>query len=292
MIVSTASNNDISELSTLWQICFGDTEQYISAFMEDCFEPRNTVTVRENGVICSALYLLRGRVRISGEYFTAAYLYAACTHPDYRSKGFMGKALRFAEKLCADEGLDYICLVPAEDSLFDYYSSFGYVSAFEEKRLCVNRKQLELLSNGSACVDVPSAEDVALVYSDMLMGNDCFVWDIPELCYAMKENKNAECKSVAAFVDGRCTAYALFDEEDGTLLVRECASMHGCFSDLAAALLTKSDCESFSFRLPLGFPLSADNFEVSHNAMLLPLSKEAKAALKHIKNAYMGFTLG
>lgn len=292
MTVSIASNNDIAELSRLWQLCFGDTEEYISAFMRDCFEPQNTVTVRENGVMCSALYLLDGRVRISGEYFSAAYLYAACTHPDYRSKGLMGKALKFAERKCADEGIDYICLVPAEDSLFDYYSRFGYTSVFEEKGLLLNRRQLELLSNPSVRTGLPSGEDVLTVYSDMLAGDDCFVWSIPKLCYAIKENENAECKSVAAFTDNRCTAYAFFDEDGNKLIVRECAAAHGCFPDLAAALLKQSECESFSFRLPLGFPLSADRFEVRHNAMTLPLNERAKQALDHIKKAYIGFTLG
>ena len=132
MIISTALKEDIGELTDLWQTCFGDGDDYIGAFMRSRFVPERTLIGREDGKICSELYLLDGKVRIAGEAFEAAYLYAACTHLDFRSRGYMGELLRSAESLCCDSGLDYICLVPAEDSLFDYYSRFGYRPAFEE----------------------------------------------------------------------------------------------------------------------------------------------------------------
>lgn len=292
MTFSVASNNDISELSKLWRTCFGDTSEYVAAFMNDCFEPQNTIVVREDGVICSALYLIDGKVRISDEYFNAAYLYAACTHPDYRSRGFMGTALDFAELKCEEKGLDFICLVPAEESLFNYYSNFGYAISFEEKVLTLSRKQLELLSNRSVRIGVPDADDISSVFADMLLGEDCFVWETDKLSYAIKENANAECEITAAFSSGVCTAYALFYHEDGCTVVRECASVKGRFSDLASALLSKSTDNSFKFRLPLSYPLSADSFDVRCSAMLLPLNTKSREAIIHIKNAYMGFTLG
>ena len=125
MIISTASKDDIGELTALWQTCFGDDDDYIGACMRSRFAPELTPIGREDGEICSALYLLDGKVRIAGEAFAAEYLYAACTHPDFRSRGYMGELLCSAELLCRNSGLDYICLVPAEDSLFDYNSSYG-----------------------------------------------------------------------------------------------------------------------------------------------------------------------
>ena len=102
MIISTASKDDIGELTDLWQTCFGDDDDYIGAFMRSRFVPERTLIGREDGKICSALYLLDGKVRIAGEAFDAAYLYAACTHPDFRSRGYMGELLRSAESLCRD----------------------------------------------------------------------------------------------------------------------------------------------------------------------------------------------
>lgn len=292
MIISTSSKEDIGELTVLWQICFGDDDEYVGAFMRDRFVPEHTLVGREGGRICSALYLLRGKVRIAGEAFDAAYLYAACTHPDFRSRGYMGELLRSAEKLCRDSGLDYICLVPAEDSLFDYYSRFGYRAAFEEKLLTVERSHLELIADKSAELVPLAAEDMQIVRNACLCGIDCFVWDIDALRYAIDENANAGCKSVAASASGRCSAYALFDEENGTAIIRECAARRGCVPMLAHALLSASECDKFLFRLPLDFPLSADSFTTRSNAMLLPLNTDAASALNDIKNAYMGLTLG
>lgn len=292
MIVSIASKEDIGELTALWQLCFGDDRDYIGAFMRSRFVPERTLIGREDGRICSVLYLLDGKVRIAGEAFDAAYLYAACTHPDFRSRGYMGELLRSAESLCRDAGLDYICLVPAADSLFDYYSRFGYRPAFEEKLLKIDRRHLELVADGGAKIEELTAENMQTVRNACLCGIDCFVWDINALQYAIDENTNAGCKSVAASSSGRCSAYALFDEESETASIRECAARRGCVPVLAHALLSASNCSEFSFRLPLDFPLSADLFEVRNNAMLLSLNADSASALNDIKNAYMGLTLG
>lgn len=292
MTVSASTKEDIGELIALWRTCFGDDEEYISAFMRARFVPERTLVGREDGRICSVLYLLDGKVRIAGEAFEAAYLYAVCTHPDFRSRGCMGELLRAAESLCRDLGLDYICLVPAEDSLFDYYSRFGYRSAFEEKLMTVDRRHLELIADSGAQIVRLTSDGMQTVRNACLCGIDCFVWDIDALQYAIDENANTGCKSVAASSSGRCSAYALFDEEDGTAVIRECAARRGCVPVLAYALLCASDCDSFLFRLPLDFPLSADSFTTRNNAMLLPLNADSESALKDIKNAYMGLTLG
>ena len=110
MIISTALKEDIGELTDLWQTCFGDDDDYIGAFMRSRFVPERTLIGREDGKICSALYLLDGKVRIAGEAFDAAYLYAACTHPDFRSRGYMGELLRFAESLCRPD-MSFSCII-------------------------------------------------------------------------------------------------------------------------------------------------------------------------------------
>lgn len=70
MIVSIASKEDIGELTALWQLCFGDDRDYIGAFMRSRFVPERTLIGREDGRICSVLYLLDGKVRIAGRRLT------------------------------------------------------------------------------------------------------------------------------------------------------------------------------------------------------------------------------
>lgn len=293
MTVGCALTEDRNAILKLWQLCFGDNEDYINAFLDYRFKPENTLIARENGEICSMLFLLDGgKIRISGEEFSSAYLYAACTHPDKRSRGIMGKLLKAAQTKCRDGGLDYICLVPAEDSLFEYYAKYGYKSAFEEKRFSLARRQLELIADRNAEVGELTTQDMLSVRTASLSSSDCFIWDAAATDYALRENLNAECKSAAAFAGGRCTAYALFDENEDGLVIRECAARRGGVPSLAEALIRSSKAQNFLFRLPLDFPLSADNFIVQYNAMLLPLNDAAETALRDIKNAYMGLTLG
>jgi GNAT superfamily N-acetyltransferase len=57
---------------------------------------------------------------------TFQYIYAAATHPDYRSRGLFGELLRFALDTAKDKGYAGSFLHPAEPSLTAYYARFGY----------------------------------------------------------------------------------------------------------------------------------------------------------------------
>ncbi len=292
MTTGFAKQSEKESLADLWKVCFGDDDEYIAGFFENRFNPEETLVIREDGAVRSMLFLLPGEVKADGEMFSAAYLYAACTHPDCRGKGFMASLLSAAKEHCSQKGLDFICLVPAQESLFAYYAEHGYKNAFEEKILFLSRRQLRFIADEEAVVGKLTASDMFKVRSASLSSCDCFVWDESALEYALIENRLGEANDIACFEDGRCVAYALFYEEDEKLIVKECAARRGAFGALAKALLESTKCDVFFFRLPLDFPLSADEFKVRYNAMLLPLNQQAQIGMKNMQNAYMGLTLG
>ena len=76
------------------------------------------------------LFLLESSVCFQGQENRAAYLYAAATLPQYRSRGIMGGMIRFAADFCRSAGFHSIVLVPAEESLFGYYGRSGFKTAF------------------------------------------------------------------------------------------------------------------------------------------------------------------
>ncbi len=292
MTIGFAEQSEKTNLAELWKICFGDDDKYISGFFENRFKPEETLVIKEDGAVRSMLFLLSGAVKADGEIFSAAYLYGACTHPDYRGKGFMGALLDAAKDSCSKKGLDFICLVPAQESLFAYYAGHGYKNAFEEKTLFLSRRQLRFVADEEVEVGELTASEMFKVRQAALSSCDCFVWDKDAVEYAILENRLGDGGEVACFSEGRCVAYALFYEENEKLVIRECAARRGAFGTLAKALLDSTSCDVFFFRLPLMFPLSADEFKTRYNAMLLPLNFEAQAGMDNMQNAYMGLTLG
>ncbi len=58
------------------------------------------------------------------------YIYAAATLPEYEGQGIMTGLLDFCCKRAAAAGDAFSCLVPASDSLFQFYEKRGYRTLF------------------------------------------------------------------------------------------------------------------------------------------------------------------
>lgn len=113
----------------LWQEAFGDSEEYIR-FFHSSHRGCHCLTLTENGELTSALYLIDGKLYGEEGY----YLFAAATFKKHRGKGCMAHLLEKAKQFAIQNKRSFIALVPAEKSLFDYYSRFGYKTAFYAKR--------------------------------------------------------------------------------------------------------------------------------------------------------------
>lgn len=109
----------------LWSEAFGDTEEYIAFFLDNC-PSYESVGYFDDDKLVSMFFMLEGQ--ISG--YKCKYLYAACTDLKYRKQGIMEKLLTFAAEHYRSMGYDGIFLVPANEKLYSYYLKFGYISAF------------------------------------------------------------------------------------------------------------------------------------------------------------------
>lgn len=110
---------------SLWHEAFGDNEEYIRFFHDEhrsCY----CLMLSEGNELVSALYLIDGELCSRKGY----YLFAAATFKKFRGRGYMAQLLKKAEAFAKQSGRSFIALVPAEPSLFDYYSRFGYKASF------------------------------------------------------------------------------------------------------------------------------------------------------------------
>lgn len=291
-MIDFAVKDDINRLSALWRECFGDDEDYIRNFMKNRFIPRNTVVYRSNGDIRSQLFLLEGDLRIKSQKYHSLYVYAACTQQAYRGRGLMTALLDKVNELAHDRRADYVCLVPGEPELFDFYRRFGFITAFKKKRVTLERRRLEIIADGFAEPSEPNYLILGDFRSRCISSSDAFLWDGNAVEYAAKEN---------LLIGGGCVYYGepiqgyafLRSGNDGACVVYECCADENVLPKLLRLILNETRAESFTFYLPLDFPLGAesDGIELIENAMLLPVSDRAQAAFSDLDNAYFGLAL-
>lgn len=113
---------DRPQLKALWQLAFGDSEEYIDGFWERFLRADGCVVAEADGAVVSAMYVVPG-IRLlpcRESALTAGYTYALATLPAYRGHG-IGSAVYRAACEKALESADAACVLPAEESLYPFY---------------------------------------------------------------------------------------------------------------------------------------------------------------------------
>ena len=234
-----ATSADVPALRENWRLSFGDTDDYLDFFFSRRFEPENTLVACADGVVVSQLFLLPASLHAQKDTFSADYLFAAATHPDYRRQGIMASLIEYAKTLCAERGKDAIVLLPGTRELYDYYAQYGFVPAFYRRRQVLTRETL----SGIAQPALETA-DASAVIRKITTGRDGVVWDAHALDYALAEHR--------AF-RGACAA-----SENAFVSLSEDEAFFLCdpdrFGECASLLLGLSDLSRFTVICPPDMP--------------------------------------
>lgn len=139
-MIDFAGENDINALSGLWQSVFLEDKEVTEYFFKNIFADVMTPVIRINGEIVSSLFLLDCKI---GEY-KGKCVYCAMTKYTHRSKGYMKMLLDFSYDWCKENGFDFLVLVPAEKSLFDYYAKCGFSPFGVRRAYTINGEMPEI----------------------------------------------------------------------------------------------------------------------------------------------------
>jgi len=123
--------NKKQKLIELWRLCFDDTEDFIQLFFNRIYKEENALVIEVDGEIVSALHMIPYTMSFCNSELTVSYIAGACTHPDYREKGYMGELLEEAFHVMRQRDFDLTALIPANPSLFEYYRRHGYTEIFD-----------------------------------------------------------------------------------------------------------------------------------------------------------------
>lgn len=117
--------DDTKQIIKIWQQAFGDTDEEIIFFIENC-KNKSCLGFFENERLVSMMYLVE--CTCDGE--RSKYIYAACTLEDMQGRGYMSMLLDYCK-----ENFNSFCLIPADEKLVEFYYSRGLIDKTEIKYL-------------------------------------------------------------------------------------------------------------------------------------------------------------
>lgn len=254
-MIARAAREQIPELSALWTAVFGDGPDFLDPFFARVFVPDNTLVWIEGGRVVSALYILPYTIPNKGENLRAAYLYALATEPAWRGRKIMSQLIAESFRLCAARGYALSMLVPAKDSIFGFYRSFGFEDYFERVRIEKTREEMCALAEGSVPAKIvpASAAGVFRLYRQSpFCGDGCVELSAEQNAFYCDVLKTDGGEALTFAVDGT-PYYALLVKTGGTLMIYETDADARALGPLCATLCKKYEFEKAVFFQPRCF---------------------------------------
>ena len=135
-----ANYEDLPEVISIWQECFGDTAEEIKEFFSIFGDSARVCLWKAEGRIMGQLLFLPVCLHFSyvGERKSspAEYLYAVATKREFQNKGVCSSLLRDVSQLLQEEGKAAV-LVPADAALAAFYERRGFKNCFTEESVWV-----------------------------------------------------------------------------------------------------------------------------------------------------------
>ena len=122
--------SEYENLKALWKTAFDDSKESLDYFFQSTASPERVLAAFEDGKPVSALYMLESEIIKDNKAYSAYYIYAVCTHPDFRGKGLMKSLFEELFKVAKSRNIDYLFLVPEEEYLFNIYEKLGFKTGF------------------------------------------------------------------------------------------------------------------------------------------------------------------
>lgn len=195
----------------------------------------------------------------------------------------MGKMLEFARNLAYDRGIYFICLMPAEKSLYNYYSNFGYKTAFKRKiiKLTVDElKKFDLSQNAYSDFSLKTPEKSRnCAFCDF----DYFKWDEQSIEFAFTFSE-----IYGGNVIKNCKGYLLYTVDEECISVKENTFTAEILAETLIKLCNENKLTNVEINLPVNFDFYKITAEQNSNGMLLSV-KNLPNKLKDF--GYLGLTL-
>lgn len=226
-MIRFANENDLNDIKSLWKECFGDSEEYIQFFFSNHNVEKETLIYTIESKVVGMLNLLPATIKMADGYKPIRYVYAVGTLKNYRGRGIARDLLNYANQELSKIGVTTV-LVPASQTLFDYYKKQGYQTIFY-----MSEKQQDLSEN-SSLVSASSIKDVAIdaeIRIETITPNEYkqlrdehfetlgyVSWGIESIEYAIKENKLLGGETKKVLINAKPYIVMYYVDEDSVII--------------------------------------------------------------------------
>ena len=135
-------NNIKNQTRTLWDKCFSEEDKrFVDLYFEKRYTDQDNVFIEKDGKVVSALQLISYPFSYYGKTIGCAYLSGCCTDPEYRSQGLMNDVIIKSLNQAKNNGACFAALIPASESLFNYYEGTNFIPTFDYSKIKINKSQ-------------------------------------------------------------------------------------------------------------------------------------------------------
>ena len=146
-------NNIKNQTRILWDKCFSEEDQrFVDFYFEKRYNEQDNIHIDKDGKVVSAMQLITYPFSYYGKTIGCSYLSGCCTDPEYRSQGLMNDLIIKALNQAKNNGACFAALIPASESLFNYYEGTNFISTFDYSKIRIKRQQTT--DNGQQSVTI------------------------------------------------------------------------------------------------------------------------------------------
>ena len=117
--VRPARRGDAEDVIEAWRLSFGDEESFIHRMLIGLGLLDTAIVAEDEAGHARSAMLSFDGLFLGG--VEATYLYALCTHPDFRSRGMGGAVVSECVRAAGERGAQLVCLHPASEELAQWY---------------------------------------------------------------------------------------------------------------------------------------------------------------------------
>ena len=266
-------NNIKNQTRILWDKCFSEEDKrFVDLYFEKRYTDPDNIFTEKAGKVVSALQLISYPFSYYGKTIGCAYLSGCCTDPEYRSQGLMNDVIIKSLNQAKNNGACFAALIPASESLFNYYEGTNFIPAFDYSKIRIKSNQQSAVSDqpASGCqiisyrVNEPQSQqdegelDFYQVYeyfnTKMRSRNCCVQHDEYDFGVILKDLELFDNHLLVAKYGEDICGLAFCYLRNGEIYIKDVfAESTAIFSDLitAAAQLSESESESVSINIIL-----------------------------------------
>ena len=253
-------NNIKNQTRTLWDKCFSEEDKrFVDFYFEKRYNEQDNIHIEKDGKVVSAMQLISYPFSYYGKTIGCSYLSGCCTDPEFRSQGLMNDLIIKALTQAKNNGACFAALIPATESLFNYYEGTNFIPTFDYSKIRIKRQQTTDNGQQTATISVfdneSEPETFYQVYdyfnTKMRSRNCCIQHDEYDFSVITEDLELFDNHLLVAKYGEDICGLAFCYLRNGEIFIKDVfAESSAIFSDLITAAANTFDNETINIFLP------------------------------------------